>query len=84
MNITVCHKPQTLLQWSMGEYTQSPAFFNIASLPSLHYIITINPDPPAKSSNHYSISSRHVKYWLTSRHIGNFLDVPLIEVSVEV
>ncbi len=72
------------------ECTQSPAFFNTTSLPSLHHIITTNPKPPTEPSNHtiawVHVTSSHIlhfTYSLTVRHIGNFCDVPLIEVSVE-
>jgi hypothetical protein len=50
-----------------GEYTQSPAFFNTTSLPSLHHIITTNPEPPTEPSNYNSMSARHVKSFSTIR-----------------
>jgi hypothetical protein len=72
------------------EYTQSPVFFNTTSLPSSHHNITFNSKPPTEPSNHtiawVHVTSSHIlhyTYSLTFRHIGNFRDVPLIEVSVE-
>ncbi len=46
------------------KFTQSPACFNITSLPSLHHIFAANLNPRLNPSNHYSTSSRHV----TSSH----------------
>ncbi len=43
------------------KYTQSPAWLNITSLPSLHHIFATNPNPRLNPSNHYCTSSRHVK-----------------------
>ena len=122
------------------EYSQSTAFFNTTSLPSLHHIIFTNPIPRLQHQITIAMSSRHVKsfsnmrldlldsivvtsetsivtaqsspptpnprptepsnhtvateftsrqvilhytYQLTCSHIGNFRDVPLIEVTVE-
>jgi hypothetical protein len=54
-----------------------------------NHIITTNPIPRLKppitiatefTSRHVTL---HYTYWLTLWHIGNFRDVPLIEVSVE-
>ena len=62
---------QTTYVVTMGhgwEYTQSPDFFNITSLPSLHHIITTNPKPPTETSNHtIAWASRHVKAFSTIR-----------------
>ncbi len=57
---------QTTYVVTMGhgwEYTQSPAFFNTISLPSLHHIVTTNSEPPTEPSNH-TIAWVHV----TSSH----------------
>jgi hypothetical protein len=88
--ISVCHKPDKSLPWAMGVHSISRILqHHTTSLPYLQHIITTNPKPPTEPSIQiaYEFMSRqvslHYTYRLTRSHIGDFRDVPLIEVSVE-
>ncbi len=88
-NITVRHKPHTLLlQWSMGVHSISRILqhrlFTIFT--SHHHHQPQTPDWNLQSQKH-EFTARQVipdyTCWLTFSHSGNCRDVPLIEVSVE-
>ncbi len=89
-NITVSHKPHTLLQWTTGVHSICRILqYHLSTIFTSHHHHHHQPHPPTQPSNHNSIefTSRQAipnyMYWLTICHIGNFCDVPLIEVSVE-
>jgi hypothetical protein len=60
-NITVYHKPHTLLQWNKWVHTQSHPHSSTPHLYRLYTTSSPPAQPPTEPSNHNSMSSRHVR-----------------------
>ncbi len=97
-NITVCHKPHTLLQWDMrvdsiSRFLQrhlstifTPHHHHEPKPPTEPPITQRHDEPPITQWHDvtiHKVDHHQYTYWLTRLHSGNFRDIPLMEVSVE-